>query len=227
MRKLFHALLANHCALCDAACATFLCAGCEAHLPRVGDACPVCALPLAHEASLCADCLELPKPFTSSLCPFVYTYPLDGLIRRFKHRRYFAAGEFLAKSLGACVRLHYDQLPDALVPMPQHWRRRLLRGFNQAHFLADQLSAQTRIPVLPLVGKTRPTPSQQGLDRKQRLRNLHDVFAVRGAVQGKHLLLVDDVMTTGASAMSLAEALLKAGARRVDVAVLARTPKPA
>ena len=225
LKRVLHRLLANHCALCEVATADYLCPDCARDLPRLGDACPMCALPLVHEDAWCADCLEQPKPFELSLCPFVYRYPIAGLVNRFKQQRQFAAGVYLAQTLADILALAYEHYPDALVPMPLHWHKRLIRGFSQAHFIAALLSQKTGIPLLTAVKKRRATAPQKGLTRNQRLQNLDRVFEVVADVQGRHLVIIDDVMTTCASVMSVSTALLNAGAARVDVAVLARTPK--
>ncbi|HYL81933.1 MAG TPA: ComF family protein [Candidatus Acidoferrum sp.] len=113
---------------------------------------------------------------------------------------------------------------DGLVPVPLHWGRRLRRGFNQAEILAQAVRRRHRLPVQDgLLRRVRPTPPQQG-DADARRANLHDAFAVPAAagVAGRHLLLVDDVFTTGATANACARPLLEAGAVEVGILTLAR-----
>jgi ComF family protein len=116
--------------------------------------------------------------------------------------------------------------PQLLVPVPSHWRTRLRRGFNQAHALADMLGRATAIPVKPLVKRHGGSRLQKTLDRKTRFANLRGAFKCSFVGQGECVAVVDDVITTGATAELISECLLKAGAREVHIWALARTPKP-
>ncbi|WP_237738801.1 ComF family protein [Alcanivorax hongdengensis] len=147
---------------------------------------------------------------------------MDRLITRYKSR-----GDLTAER--ACQQLLQRQvLPwpdaDALCPLPAHWRRRWLRGFDQSARLTARLAKQWQRPLLPALQRQRPTPHQQGLRASQRRHNLRRAFRCVQPVTGLHLVLVDDVMTTGSSARAAARCLLDAGARRVSVWTLARTP---
>jgi len=113
------------------------------------------------------------------------------------------------------------------LPVPLAKRRLRERGFNQAAMLGRWLSSHLGVHCDErLLLRTRETPAQQQLDAKARRRNLRQAFAVTGELTGKHVAIVDDVLTTGATAQAVAEVLRQAGARRVDVYCLARTPKP-
>ena len=120
---------------------------------------------------------------------------------------------------------------DALVPVPLHWRRLWARRFNQAAALAEVMSKSAGVPVeVDLLRRTRATPQQVGLARSERARNVEGAFQVpperRTAVKGRRLVLVDDVLTTGATVDTCARVLLRAGARDVDVIVFARVVDP-
>lgn len=135
--------------------------------------------------------------------------------------------------LGQCLQDRFDNAelarPDRLLPVPMATKRLRQRGYNQAAMLARWLGRDLDLPVdEQLLLRPQDTIAQQQLDARQRQRNLLKAFALApGAqVQGQHLALVDDVLTTGATAHSLARLLLHAGARQVDVYCLARTPKP-
>lgn len=202
-----------------------LCPGCLGDLPRITAACARCGLPLAQPAATCGHCTATPPQFSHCYCPYEYGYPIDYLIQQYKHHRRFAAGKLMQQLLVS----HTRHLPwhqwQGLVPVPLHWRKLWRRGFNQAFGIAEALAHQHQLPIYH-AQRTRPTPSQQGLNRKQRLKNLTGAFAVAPEVNGKAILIIDDVITTGATADCLTEALLKAGATSVDVLALARTPKP-
>ena len=228
-------LLPNHCYLCGAPSNEFLCSGCAEDLPTASRGCHCCALPLASAAVssdspssagarewLCGECLSEPKPFATTVAAFTYSHPIDFLINRFKHQRHFRCGEHLSEHLTPLIRDRYRHLPDVLLPVPLHWTRSWTRGFNQCDVIAQHLHRQLQIPVLHCCRRLKRNPRQQGLKRKVRLRNLRRAFAVCGDVTGKHIAVIDDVMTTGATVTELARCLLKAGATQVDIWVLAR-----
>ncbi|MGB1466783.1 MAG: ComF family protein [Alcanivorax nanhaiticus] len=112
---------------------------------------------------------------------------------------------------------------DLICPLPVHWQRRWRRGFDQSERLAHLLSQIWQRPVLSALVRQRATPHQQGLTRRQRQRNLRKAFRCQANVQGRHLVLVDDVMTTGSTAREASRVLLDAGAASVRVWCLART----
>lgn len=144
-------------------------------------------------------------------------------MHQFKSRGYSAPVQAMGEELVNLVALGAITYA-ALVPMPQHWRGLWVRGRNPAAELTAYLGRKLQTPVLPLIHKTHYTPAQKFLSRKQRWQNLSGSFAA-AHVNGGSYLLVDDVLTTGASCILASQVLLDAGATRVDVAVLARTPE--
>lgn len=222
------------CLLCDESTdAPYpVCTACETELPWLGDQCQQCALPLAMSGLSCAQCtLHLPA-FDEVLAPWLYEFPVDSLITRFKHQGNWPMGRLLAQLLGQFLQHRFDEglsRPDFLLPVPLASKRLRQRGYNQAGMLADWLGTQLQLFVESrLVTRPLETPTQQGLDAKARKRNLRGAFAVvdEEKIKDKHVALVDDVLTTGSTADAIARLLIKAGARRVDVYCLARTPKP-
>ena len=123
--------------------------------------------------------------------------------------------------------------PDALIPVPLHWRRQWQRGFNQAALLANQLARHSRIQPWKLkvrerwCNRRRATSAQLGLDRSQRRSNMKQAFYCSANLNDLYVVIIDDVMTTGATATAMTNELLSHGARRVDVWCCARTPAPA
>jgi ComF family protein len=166
------------------------------------------------------------------IAPWRYDFPVDSLISRFKHHEKWPFGRLMAELLGQFLHYRFDEglpRPDCLLPVPLSRRRLRQRGFNQAGMLAQWLGASLQLVVQPkLLLRTQDTPAQQGLDARARQRNLRQAFALadQAQVAGRHLALVDDVLTTGATAQALARLLINAGARRVDIYCLARTPSP-
>lgn len=229
--RLFDQLLPAPCLLCGLASANYrlLCPECDAALPRLNQQphlCSCCALPLNNNAPLCGKCLRKPPAFSQSSIAFRYDHPLDSLIQQFKYRRQLSSGKLLASLLAATCQ--QSVRPDFLVPVPMHWRKRWQRGFNQSELLAHWVGKALGIPVLPACKQIRHHHSQKGLGRRERLKNQREAFAPNAAVTHRlanmHVALVDDVVTTTATARALSELLLKAGARRVDIWALARTP---
>ncbi|SUD76347.1 ComF family protein [Pseudomonas putida] len=225
-------LINQICLLCDAPAGQHypLCVGCEQELPWLGDHCRYCALPLPIAGLACAQCSRRLPAFEKVFALWHFGFPVDTLISRFKHNRQWPLGRLMAELLGQGLRYRYAEglpRPELLLPVPMARRRLRERGFNQAGLLARWLAAHVGIPCDERVLlRTRETPAQQRLSAKGRRRNLRQAFAVAGDLPGKHVAIVDDVLTTGATAQAIAEVLRKAGAQRVDVYCLARTPKP-
>jgi len=222
------------CLLCDERTDGFLaiCTNCEAELPWLGGHCQVCALPLPSQGLTCGACLKKPPSFTKVEIPWRYAFPIDSVINRFKHQARWPLGRLLGELLSQHLLHAFDEglaRPDLLLPVPLADKRQRQRGFNQAAMLAQWLSTALQLPQQAhWLQRTLDTPAQQQLDAATRKRNLRKAFALAPASQisGRHVALVDDVLTTGATAESLARLLKKAGAARVDVYCLARTPKP-
>lgn len=227
--NIVHRHLPGNCLLCGARCppeaALDLCPGCLADLPRNVQACPRCAEPATTTGQLCGHCQDKPSPCDQVVAPWRYEAPLDGLILRLKS----AHGIATANTLGRLLADHLDQRrdgrPDLILPIPLHPARLRERGFNQAGLLARQISGQLGIPwQAGLLEKVRQTEDQRGLDRKARRKNLRGSFDCKELPSGCHVALVDDVVTTGATSQEAARTLKRAGAGRVEVWALARTP---
>ncbi len=222
------------CLLCDLQTDSLspICMACESDLPWLIDQCERCALPLPMSGLTCAQCTRQSPAFNEVVVPWLYDFPIDTLVTRFKYQGKWPQGRLLAELLGQTLQYRYAeglQRPDLLVPVPLAGKRMRQRGYNQAAMLAKWLGDQLQLPVDERqVKRVKELPAQQGLDAKARKRNLRDAFALSDScnVMGKHLALIDDVLTTGSTADTLARLLIRAGARKVDVYCLARTPKP-
>lgn len=222
------------CLLCDETADTELaiCSSCEAELPWLGEHCQVCALPLPSHGLVCGACLQKPPSFSKVEVPWRYAFPVDSLITRFKHQAKWPLGRLLGELLSQHLQHAFAEglkKPELLLAVPLADKRQRQRGFNQAGLLAQWLSVLLQLPQQThWLQRTLDTPAQQQLDAATRKRNLRQAFALNAGcpIAGLHVALVDDVLTTGATAESLARLLRKAGAARVDVYCLARTPKP-
>lgn len=213
------------CLLCGGAVrGAALCPGCAADLPRpAGSACAVCAEPLPAPG-VCGRCLQAPPAFDDARAACLYRFPVDVLVQRLKYGAELACadalGELLADAAADWPR------PDLLVPMPLHPARLRERGFNQALELARPLARRLGVPLeAALCRRLRDTPAQANLDRAGRRRNVRGAFACDARLAGRHVAVVDDVLTSGATLDALARALKKAGVARVSAWVAARAPR--
>lgn len=222
------------CVLCDEASGNpyALCEACECELPWLDEQCTVCALPLAMSGFTCAPCRRRPPAFEKVETPWHYGFPVDSLITRFKHNRQWPYGRLLAELTSHWLDHRFNEglpRPQLLIPVPMGRKRLRRRGFNQAEMLARWLSKALHIDCdSTLVQRPRETQAQQELGARARLHNLQQAFSLLpdARLEGLHVALVDDVMTTGATAQALATLLRQGGAARVDVYCLARTAKP-
>ena len=196
------------------------CGPCDAALPYLGAAhCPVCALP-TPEGEVCGRCLSHPPRFDRTVAVFAYAFPVDALIQELK----FNEQLLLAPQLAGRLAQRIEVRPDCIVPMPLHPARLRERGFNQSLELARRIARQLEIPLLEQAcQRVRDTLPQSALPWKERGKNMRKAFACIVDLKGKHVAVVDDVMTSGASINELACALRQAGAREVSAWVVART----
>lgn len=227
LTNLGDALMPPRCMFCGVvSCADerSICTGCYADLPWIRYSCPTCALELPSEVANgvgCAQCQAAPPPFARTVAPLDYAFPVDAAIKALKFRRKLFYVPGFADVLSARI----DQLSsdiDALLPVPLHRWRQLRRGFNQAHELAKPIAKATGLPLIHDVQRIVATPYQSGLDAKARRRNLKSAFKVRRRIDARHVLIVDDVITTGETCRQLAKAVLASGADEVSVIAIAR-----
>ncbi|MEE8058380.1 MAG: phosphoribosyltransferase family protein [Pseudomonadales bacterium] len=204
-----------------------LCRPCSDELPLLSHCCQRCALPLTDGSqNNCGQCLQSPPPFQHTKATWHYSPPIAQLISSFKYNHRYSYGHTLAKIMGFKLASAYthNNLPDVIIATPLHWYRQLRRGFNQSEQLTQSLAKHLNIPPLRAVKRCKSTPPQQSLNARQRKQNLQGAFTVCADVTGKRLALVDDVMTTGATASEISRCLLKAGAAEIHIWCLARTP---
>ncbi|MGE8068037.1 ComF family protein [Pseudomonas sp. NPDC089569] len=222
------------CLLCDETAdgAAPICMACETDLPWLGDHCQTCALPLPSAGLTCGQCLKQPPAFERVIAPWLYSFPVDSLITRFKHNAKWPFGHLLGELLAQALQHRFEEdlpRPELLLPVPLATRRLRQRGFNQAAMLARWLGTRLDLPCDERsLSRVQDTGAQQTLKARERRNNLRDAFALTpgASFRGRRLALVDDVLTTGSTAQALARLLMNAGAARVDVYCLARTPKP-
>ncbi len=214
------------CLLCGLATPeSNLCAGCRKDLPWLDEnRCSRCAHPLTTPG-LCGRCIAEPPHFDAVVAVCRYAFPVDSLIQAYKYRGQLAVGAALASLFD-----HPDKQnpvlskPDLIVPIPLSAQRLRERGFNQALELARMLGRRMGIAVhAQLCVKTRDTAPQTRLPWKERRKNIRGAFVVEADLAGRHVAVVDDVLTTGATLNELARNLKRAGAAKVTAYVIARS----
>jgi ComF family protein len=224
------------------------CMACRAPVERLGSLCatcwnevdfitdPVCALcgtPFEYDAgegALCAACIAKPPVYGRARAALRYGDRSRGLVLGFKHGD---RTERAATFAGWMARAGAAQIAgaDVIAPVPLHRLRLAARRYNQSAMLANALGRSSGIPVIPdLLVRTRPTPSQAGRNRRARAENVRGAFAIRpnlGArIKGRRVLIIDDVLTSGATVAACARTLLRGGAASVDALTLARVVRP-
>ena len=203
------------------------CAGCgEEGVPL----CPACRPALAVRLGLPPGTpMGLPDGPPDPLAQVEWCAPFAGVVRHALHALKYAGERRLATPLGEAVAARWAAAGgggDLLVPVPVHASRRRERGYDQAELIAVVAARRLRVPMVPAVERTRATTAQYRLDRRHRAANVATAFAVRpglaSRVAGRHVVLVDDVLTTGATLAATATALLGAGAASVSAVTVAR-----
>jgi ComF family protein len=197
-----------------------LCRACDESLPRLPRSqCRICALPL-EAGDVCGACLVAPPMYEGVAAAFIYDFPVDALVQKYKYGPDLTLAPILGRLLGAmpCGEV------DAIMAMPLGASRLRSRGFNQAQELARVAARMRGLPLLERacrkVGETLP---QASLPWKDRAANVRGSFVCDADLRGRRIAVVDDVMTTGATMNELARVLKRAGARSIRAWVLART----
>lgn len=196
-----------------------------------GGLCARCARPLEAAALPagweCGGCRRHPPSHDRLLAAWSYEPPLDAVVRALKFRRLDYLGPHLGRALLTRLAGGLERAADgavAVVPLPLHWRRRLHRGFNQAELLARPVARHLGLPLLGGLRRRRSRPAQSSLTRRRRSGNPRGAFRWWGALPQGPVVLVDDVVTTGATLEAAAACLKAAGVPRVVAVVAARTP---
>ncbi len=214
------------------------CRACLAELPELGRVCPLCAGPVPEDSAqgtICGRCLAHPPELNRVFSAFPYAPPIDNLIRSLKFGKRLHCARLLGRLLAIRAAQAGADLPDCFVPVPLHPVRLRQRGFNQALEITRVLARRLDVASdAHLVERIRLDPPQTALPAKQRLKNPKGTFALaetlgkrlkrrRKRPHRRFIVVVDDVMTTGATVNEVARVLRKAGVERVEAWVAART----
>lgn len=225
------------CLLCraplpDAVAERIFCNDCQRRMPRIDPpACSRCGVGLrgAFDAHLlCSICQSAPLAFDVARAPWWYAGSAQAAIRQFKYSRRWRIGHTLAVQMAAAASaLPLDEV-DAVLPVPLHWLKGRFKGFCPPAYLAQIVASLLNKPYLSsALHRARWTATQTSLGWRERFRNVDRAFAARSPlINGRSVLLIDDVLTSGATADACARTLKTAGARRVFLLTAARTPAP-
>tara|TARA_R110001583_G_scaffold143357_2_gene295496 strand:- start:2930 stop:3682 length:753 start_codon:yes stop_codon:yes gene_type:complete len=226
-------LLPAQCLVCALASNNkLICSYCEKKILSPRQFCLHCALPLNQTADYCGDCLQKDYLFDQIHAIGDYKKPLSTLIKQLKYQQQLIAGELLAELLIKSVLCRYtkQQLStfDYLLAVPLHPKKLRLRGFNQAQIIANSLHKALSIPVLEnYITRSKNTMAQEGLSISKRRKNLAGAFATTPnatqKIAGKNIIIIDDVVTTGATMNSICKCLKKKGANDLTVFCISRT----
>jgi ComF family protein len=201
------------------------CTACSAALPWNASACRACALPLpvGAAAGVCPACREHSPPQHCTWAAFRYVPPIAAQVLHLKFHGRLAPAHVLGALMAERLARRPEPLPELIVPVPLHPTRVRARGYNQALELGRELARRLAVELAPQAARrTRTTGEQTRLTAAARRRNVRGAFAVTAGVRGRHLALLDDVITTGATAGALAARAIAAGAARVEVWAAAR-----
>jgi ComF family protein len=201
---------------------------CRKLLPWIACPCETCGAEL-HQPGICGGCLSRPPAFDCSIIPFGYQEPVASHIQQLKYAGRLHIANAFGEVLSDRIVKNCQELPDTIVAIPLHWRKICKRGFNQSTEIAKVASSILGIPLhYSLLRRTVNTMSQTGLSEKNRLANIRGAFCVSADYRRRcntirHVAVVDDVVTSGATVSEAARVLKQAGAGKVTVWAIAKT----
>ena len=228
----FHGTLPTVCVLCQTRCLDTLdiCPDCIAHLPHIKHACHRCALPIEakNTHNICGSCISKKPEYDNIFSPFLYQQAMTKLIAQMKFYHSLTHANVLGHLLAISMREHYDDLtPNIIIPVPLHSSRLRHRGYNQVIELAKPCAKALHIPISRRdCRRTVATATQSTLPANKRRQNVRNAFHTQQDWTDKHVVLLDDVITTGATVSALSHTLRQHGARQIDVWGCARAAHP-
>jgi ComF family protein len=225
--------LPSQCLLCQLSSDNkLICGNCQKALIQPRPCCQCCGLALPNSLVFCGDCLKKGHRFTQLHAISDYLPPYPEMIKKFKYSKQLIHGELLGELMVQSLNFNFStqqiNAVDYLIPVPLHKQKHRQRGFNQAQLIANVVAKQLDISVLcTMVNRHKQTTAQENLSAAQRKKNLNNAFSINTDPQynlaGAYVVIIDDVVTTAATANSLCQTLLAEGVRRVDIWCICRT----
>lgn len=217
-------LLSSHCVICQRTSSLNPCQLCRAQLPRIANHCVVCARSIAKGQTHCGRCFNSSHAYHSILVPYTYLPPISTMIKRLKFNRqlHFAdiIGQLLANYL---ISQHDHAWPEVIIPVPLHPHRQRYRGFNQANEIAKSIATALNLPIdNGLVQRVLATKPQSQIAAKYRTHNMNSAFRLTNNHSYQHIVIIDDVVTTGATINEVSRLFYRDHCR-VDIWAVART----
>jgi ComF family protein len=226
--RLANRLLPSTCALCGQYHADLLCEPCQQrYASNASVRCPRCAITLTTQRNACHSCTVRPPSYDASFCATDYAAPIDNLVRALKFNAQLPLAAIFAERIMGAVPNAAVSNAGLMVAVPLSSQRIAQRGFNQAHEIARHIARAWQLPLSTAIcHRVRDTQPQSSLPVAERRGNMRGAFTLMRShvVRGQHVLVVDDVMTTGETLESFAAMLKRYGAARVTNLVFARTP---
>ncbi len=216
--------LPSYCILCDAngLQGKDICQYCQQQILRNNSACVQCGKPMKKVNDICEDCFQTPKLFANTHAPYLYQGIMRYLILQLKFQRQYKNARLLANLFTDTLQIQ-TELPEVIIPMPLHRQRYQQRGFNQSLIIAQHISKHLKIPINSnACVRHKDTLQQLNLNANQRLQNVSNAFSIQHNLNYKSVAVLDDVMTTGATANAITQTLKQAGVKQVDIWVCAR-----
>ncbi len=222
LTRRFSSLLPQSCLLCGSDSSSLLCADCNTDLPGLAATrCPQCSIETTY-GERCGACLKEAPHFDRTIAAFRYDFPVDRIIHALKYGHQLAVADWLGKQLATYLEAD-NQL---IIPLPLHPDRLRERGFNQSAEIARVIGNQLDLTVdRNSTLRNRATPRQADLPLKERHKNVRGAFECQADLSGRKILLIDDVMTTGATVNECARVLKQQGAVEITIIVAARALK--
>ena len=239
MNKILDFFYPPRCQLCASSqnlcCSNQLCTACMSDIRLNKVACQICAVPIGFssfesglQSTICAQCTTSRPVFDSSWSPFIYAQPLEWMIQQLKFNAKLNIAPLLSSLMEVSMpqSLYKEMKPDVIIPMPLHNKRLKQRGFNQSYLLIKPIAKKINLPIdLSSCERVRDTEHQTGKNALQRKLNIKNAFKFINTNNYQHVVIFDDVVTTGSSVSELSKTLKNAGVKRVDIWSLARAEK--
>lgn len=227
IKTIIDLLVPHHCVVCSKPVFSnnlYCCESCFDQLPFQQNACSVCGQQFNAQSDICGQCINNPPEFESCFCAFAYQSPIRELIQSFKYQQQPALATLLSRLLYQEVCDQQLELPEALIPVPMHYSRLRERGYNQAQLLATEIGKLSNIKVDNcLIKKSKITPTQASLSRKQRIRRIKGSFIANQKAPYSSVAIIDDVVTTGATISEITKILKQKGVDSIQIWAIAHT----